>query len=119
MKPSGSRPRFWLSAVFSNNDQGAQYTSGEWFDRLKATGCRISMDGKGRWVDNVFVERLWRSVKYEDVCLHAYQDGREARERLNEYFAFYSRQRGHRSLDHRTPDEVYFRTRVAEFAAAA
>jgi putative transposase len=110
--------RYGAPEIF-NSDQGAQFTSGDWLDRLKATGCRISMDGKGRWVDNVFVERLWRSVKYEDVYLHAYRDGREARERLTEYFAFYNRQRGHQSLDYRTPDELYFGARDDEFAAAA
>jgi len=110
--------RYGAPEIF-NSDQGARFTSGDWLDRLKATGCRISMDGKGRWVDNVFVERLWRSVKYEDVYLHAYRDGREARERLTEYFAFYNRQRGHQSLDYRTPDEVYFGARADEFAAAA
>src|SRR6185437_15310940 len=73
--------RYGTPEIF-NSDQGAQFTSEDWLDRLKATGCRISMDGKGRWIDNVFVERLWRSVKYEDVYLHAYRDGREARERL-------------------------------------
>lgn len=110
--------RYGAPEIF-NSDQGAQFTSGDWLDRLKATGCRISMDGKGRWVDNVFVERLWRSVKYEDVYLHAYRDGREARERLTEYFAFYNRQRDHQSLDYRTPDEVYFRARAPEFTAVA
>src|SRR5882757_21284 len=69
---------------------------------------RISMDGKGRWVDNVFVERLWRSVKYENVYLHAYRDGREARAHLSAYFDFYNRRRLHQSLDYRTPDEIYF-----------
>src|ERR1700676_2347848 len=65
-----------------NTDQGSQFTSKAWTDVLDAAGVRISMDGKGRWIDNVFIERLWRSVKYEDVYLHAYCDGREARQRL-------------------------------------
>lgn len=74
--------RFWPPEIF-NTDQGAQLTSEAW---LKGADIRISMDGKGRWVDNVFVERLWRSVKYENVYLHAYRDGREAREQLSAYF---------------------------------
>jgi len=110
--------KFGVPEIF-NSDQGSQFTSEDWLERLKATGCRISMDGKGRWVDNVFVERLWRSVKYEDVYLHAYRDGCEARQRLTEYFDFYNRRRGHQSLDYRTPDEVYFAGRNALLAAAA
>lgn len=110
--------KFGVPEIF-NSDQGAQFTSEDWLGRLKATGCRISMDGKGRWVDNVFVERLWRSVKYEDVYLYAYRDGREARERLTEYFTFYNGRRGHQSLDYRTPDEVYFGARASELATAA
>lgn len=76
-------------------------------------------DGKGRWVDNVFIERLWRSVKYEEVYLRAYRDGREARERLATYFETYNRRRLHQSLDYHTPDEVYFGARAEELAAAA
>jgi len=110
--------RFGCPEIF-NTDQGSQFTSDAWLDRLKATGCRISMDGKGRWVDNVFVERLWRSVKYEEVYQHAYRDGREARERLTAYFGFYNRSRLHQSLDYRTPDEIYFGGPADQFAAAA
>jgi len=110
--------RYGAPEIF-NSDQGSQFTSQDWLDRLKATGCRISMDGKGRWIDNVFIERLWRSVKYEDTYLFAYRDGCEARQRLTEYFAFYNRQRGHQSLDYRTPDEVYFGARANELATAA
>ena len=102
-----------------NTDQGARFTSDAWIDVLKGAGVRISMDGKGRWVDNVFVERLWRSVKYENVYLHAYRDGREARAQLSAYFDFYNRRRLHQSLDYRTPDEMYFGTRSSELAAAA
>ncbi len=110
--------RYGAPEIF-NSDQGAQFTSGDWLDRLNATGCRINMDGKGRRVENVFVERLWRWVKYEGVYLHAYRDGREARERLAEYFDFQNRQRGHQSLDYRTPDELYCGARADKFAAAA
>jgi putative transposase len=102
-----------------NTDQGSQFTSKAWTDVLNGAGVRISMDGKGRWIDNVFIERLWRSVKYEEVYLHAYRDGREARQRLTVYFDFYNRQRGHQSHDYRTPDEVYFCMRATEISAAA
>ncbi|MGH7015410.1 MAG: IS3 family transposase [Stellaceae bacterium] len=110
--------RYGVPEIF-NSDQGSQFTSEDWLERLKATGCRISMDGKGRWVDNVFVERLWRSVKYEEVYLYGYRDGREARQRLTEYFDFYNRRRGHQSHDYRTPDEVYFAGRGESLAVAA
>ena len=110
--------RYGVPEIF-NSDQGSQFTSEDWLDQLKAAGCRISMDGKGRWIDNVFIERLWRSVKYENVYLYAYRDGREARQRLTEYFAFYNGLRGHQSLDYRTPDEVYFGARTDQLATAA
>jgi putative transposase len=110
--------RYGAPEIF-NSDQGSQFTSEDWLERLKGTGCRISMDGKGRWIDNVFIERLWRSVKYEDTYLYAYRNGHEARQRLTEYFDFYNRRRGHQSLDYRTPDEVYFGMRANEFAAVA
>jgi putative transposase len=70
-------------------------------------GITISMDGRGRWADNVFVERLWRSVKYEEVYLHAYENGQQARAGLDAYFRFYNSVRRHQSLQKRTPDEVY------------
>jgi|SRR5579872_4944473 len=91
-----------------NTDQGSQFTSGEWTDTLKAAGVQISMDGKGRWIDNVFIERLWRSVKYENVYLHAYENGTQLRRGLAEYFAFYNDARTHQALDYQTPDEVYY-----------
>jgi putative transposase len=94
-----------------NTDQGAQFTSEAWLEPLRELGVRISMDGKGRWMDNVFIERLWRTVKYENVYLHAYRDGRETRDGLDAYFQFYNSSRPHQSLDYRTPDEVYFATR--------
>jgi putative transposase len=110
--------RYGAPEIF-NTDQGSQFTSEDWIEVLKAAGCRISMDGKGRWVDNVFIERLWRSVKYEEVYLHGYRDGREARERLTAYFEFYNRRRGHQALDYQTPDEVYFAGRAIEVKASA
>ena len=91
-----------------NTDQGSQFTADEWTTVLKTAGVAISMDGKGRWIDNVFIERLWRSVKYEEVYLRAYANGTEARASLARYFSFYNRQRSHQSLDYRTPDEAYF-----------
>jgi putative transposase len=110
--------RFGAPEIF-NTDQGAQFTSEAWLNVLKAAGCQISMDGKGRWVDNVFIERLWRSVKYEDVYLRAYQGGQDARQRLRAYFDTYNRRRLHQALDYRTPDEVFYATTVPVLAAAA
>lgn len=91
-----------------NNDQGCQFTSTEFVAVLKGAGVRISWDGKGRALDNVFVERLWRAVKYEEVYLHDYQSGLEAWSRLDAYFRFYSHERPHQALDYRTPVSVYF-----------
>jgi len=90
-----------------NTDQGSQFTDEAFTKVLVARGVRVSMDGKGRWVDNVFVERLWRSVKYEDIYLHAYETVREVNIALASYFRFYNARRVHQSLDYRTPDEVY------------
>ena len=94
-----------------NTDQGSQFTG-----VLKRHDIRISMDGKGRWVDNVFVERLWRSVKYEDVYLKAYDSMAAAKASLGRYFAFYNTERRHQSLDRRTPDSVYYES-AAKMAA--
>lgn len=91
-----------------NTDQGSQFTSEEFTGVLKQHDIRISMDGKGRWVDNVFVERLWRSVKYEEVYLKAYDSIGAARASLGKYFTFYNRERRHQSLDRQTPDDVYY-----------
>ena len=85
-----------------------QFTSTAFTTVLKAHAVAISMDGKGRWVDNVFVERLWRSVKYEDVYLHAYETPAALRAGLTGYFQFYNGRRRHSSLGRRTPDVVYF-----------
>ncbi len=91
-----------------NTDQGSQFTSEEFTGVLKRHDIRISMDGKGRWIDNVFVERLWRSVKYEEVYLKAYDSIAAARVSLGRYFDFYNAERRHQSLDRRTPDNVYY-----------
>ena len=102
-----------------NTDQGSQFTSEDWTAPLKAAGVAISMDGKGRWIDNVFIERLWRSVKYEEVYLRGYAGGSEARQSLGKYFSFYNSRRLHENLDYATPDEVYFGGLAAVTAAAA
>ncbi len=99
--------KFGRPEIF-NTDQGSQFTCEEWLKPLKDAGVAISMDGKGRWVDNVFIERLWRSVKYEEIYLHAYANATEARSALTRYFSFYNERRSHQSLDYRTPDELYF-----------
>ena len=91
-----------------NTDQGSQFTSEAFTGRLKEEGIKISMDGKGRWADNVFVERLWRSLKYEHVYLHAYESVGEARRKIGCYFEFYNSRRPHSSLGAKTPDQVYF-----------
>jgi putative transposase len=91
-----------------NTDQGSQFTSREFVDLIQGHGIRMSMDGKGRWVDNVFVERLWKSVKYEEVYLHAYDSVSQARQGLQRYFKFYNERRPHSALDGKTPDAVYF-----------
>jgi putative transposase len=90
-----------------NSDQGVQFTSAEFTSRLLGSGVQISMDGKGRALDNVFVERLWRTVKYEDIYLKDYTMPREAEEGLQLYFRFYNEERLHTSLGNRTPASVY------------
>jgi putative transposase len=100
-----------------NTDQGSQFTSAEFTGVLKSHEIRISMDGKGRWLDNVFVERLWRSVKYEHVYLHAYENVSEAKQQLASYFDFYNTRRPHSSLGGLTPDMAYFAKPPMEQAA--
>jgi putative transposase len=102
-----------------NTDQGSQFTSEDWITPLKSAGVAISMDGKGRWIDNVFIERLWRSVKYEEVYLRAYANGTEACASLKIYFRFYNERRLHENLNYATPDEVYYANLVASMPAAA
>jgi putative transposase len=91
-----------------NTDQGSQFTSVDFIKLLKDAEINISMDGKGAWRDNVFVERLWRSIKYEEVYLHAYKTVSDARLGIGRYLAFYNSRRPHSSLDRKTPDQVYF-----------
>ena len=90
-----------------NTDQGSQFTSEAFTGLLDHQRIRISMDGKGRYTDNIFVERLWRTVKYEEVYLKAYSNGREAESELDAYFHFYNTQRPHQALGYRTPAEVF------------
>jgi putative transposase len=96
-----------------NTDQGAQFTALAWTSRLEAAGVRVSMDGKGRCLDNVFVERLWRSLKYEEVYPNCYETVPALRAGLVRYFAFYNEERRHQALGYRTPGEVYRQSRQA------
>ena len=93
-----------------NTDQGSQFTSEGFTSLLRSRGVAISMDGRGRWMDNIFIERLWRSVKYEAVYLKAYESIPEARRELAAYFDFYNERRRHQGLEGRTPDDVYWST---------
>ena len=101
--------KYGAPEIFSTG-QGSQFTSEEFTGVLKREEIQISMDGKGRWLDNVFVERLWRSVKYEEVYLKAYDSVGYARQSLDTYFKFYNEKRRHQSLDRQTPDSVYYQT---------
>ena len=101
-----------------NTDQGSQFTCEGFTSVLAAHGVAISMDGRGRWLDNVFIERLWRSVKHEEVYLKAYENLVEARRELGAYFHFYNHRRRHQGLNDRTPDEVYSSTLRPQQAAA-
>ncbi len=101
------KPLIW------NSDQGSHFTSPQYTQRLLAAEVQISMDGKGRALDNIFTERLWRSVKYEEVYLHDYQTPKQARTQLTTYFDFYNYRRPHQSLGDLTPAEVYFANTVA------
>ncbi len=99
--------RYGKPEIF-NTDQGSQFTGADFTGLLLENAIAISMDGRGAWRDNVFVERLWRSVKYEEVYLRAYDSVGEARMSIGRYLAFYNRKRPHSSLDARTPDQAYF-----------
>ncbi len=93
-----------------NTDQGSQFTSEEFVSTVLEAGAKLSMDGKGAWRDNIFIERFWRTIKYEEVYLRAYENMRDARRHLMTYLAFYNGRRPHSSLADRTPDAVYFGT---------
>src|SRR5436305_2110718 len=96
-----------------NTDQGVQFTAQAWTSRLVAAGVAVSMDGKGRCLDNVFVERLWRSLKYEDIYIKCYETVPELRAGLLVYFGFYNTERPHQSLDNQAPAEVYRQSKLA------
>jgi len=108
--------RFGCPEIF-NSDQGCQFTSEAFTTKLKEYGISISMDGRGRWLDNVFIERLWKSVKYEEVYLKAYDSITVARKELKEYFAFYNQRRRHQGLNQKSPDAVYWNTLPQKVAA--
>jgi putative transposase len=97
-------PEIW------NSDQGSHFTSPQYLNRLLAAEVKISMDGKGRALDNIFTERLWRTIKYEEVYLNEYASPREARQGIGQYLTFYNQERPHQSLAYRTPAEVYYPT---------
>lgn len=90
-----------------NSDQGCQFTSTAWIERVTQDGIAISMDGKGRWADNVYIERLWRTIKYESVFLHSFDTVDQARTTLNNYIEFYNHTRFHQALNYHTPDKIY------------
>ena len=100
--------RYGRPEIF-NTDQGSQFTSLAFTDALKAAGVRISMDGRGRWMDNVFIERLWRSLKYECIYLHAFETGSEARVGIGRWIGYYNADRPHSALGGLTPEEAYAR----------
>jgi len=104
---SQAKPEIW------NSDQGSHFTSEQYTDLLKEAGVRISMDGKNRALDNIFTERFWRSLKYEEVYLHEYNSPKEARQYISTYIQFYNFSRRHESLDYLTPAEVYFQEEEA------
>jgi putative transposase len=98
---STAKPAIW------NSDQGSHFTSPQYTSLLTQAGVQISMDGRGRFVDNIFTERLWRTIKYEEVYLHEYSTPKEARQSLSHYIHFYNQQRPHQALDYQTPAALY------------
>jgi len=98
--------KYGCPSIF-NTDQGSEFTSADWIDELKANNIDISMDGKGRWMGNVFIERLWRSLKYECVYLNAFDNMKDAKEKLNVWIEYYNHERPHSSLNDQTPNEFY------------
>ena len=100
-----------------NTDQGSQFTGSAWITTLTEAGVRISMDGRGRFLDNIFIERLWRSLKQEAVYLEEIRDGFHARRVIGNWMNFYNTERPHSSLEHRTPREAYWHGRDQKLAA--
>ena len=109
--------RFGRPEIF-NTDQGSQFTSPRFTGVLQAAGVGISMDGRGRWMDNVFIERLWRSLKYECIYLHAFETGSELRAGLRWWISYYNTRRPHSMLAGRTPEEAYRATGTEKLAAS-
>jgi len=101
-----------------NSDQGSQFTSDEFTGVLKSKEIKISMEGEGRWVDNVFIERLWRSLKYEEVYLNAYDTTKEARKGIGEWIRFYNHERTHQALGRKTQEQVYLNSKPTKKLAA-
>jgi putative transposase len=108
--------RFGCPEIF-NTDQGSQFTSPRFTVVLEKSGARISMDGRGRWMDNVFIERLWRSLKYECIYLNAFETGSELRAGLTWWIGYYNARRPHSTLDGRTPDDTYWASGIEKLAA--
>lgn len=107
IRTTGRKPEIF------NTDQGSQFTSDDWIESLKSHGIEISMDGKGRWMDNVFIERLWRSLKYEKIRLYSYDTVKELRGYVSEWMKFYNHKRNHQALDNQTPWSLYDQTAKA------
>jgi putative transposase len=108
----------YSSPEIFNTDQGSQFTAQAFTESLRSRSIAISMDGKGRWMDNVFIERLWKSVKYEDIYLKAYGSMTQLKKGLGDYFAFYNERRWHQNFDRKTPAMIYFSTLPQKQAAA-
>lgn len=120
MSPPSRRP--WRASAgpeIFNTDQGSQFTGAAFTGTLAAHGIRISMDGRGRWMDNVFIERLWRSLKYEDIYLKGYADGREAKAGIAAWIAFYNSRRPHQALGNHTPMAVWRTAALGDSDASA
>ena len=98
---------FYACPEILNTDQGSQFTSRDWIECVEGSGILVSMDGKGRWVDNIIIERFWRTLKHEHVLLHSFEDLRQARRSIGEFMTLYNHKRLHQSLGYRTPAEVY------------
>ena len=90
-----------------NSDQGSQFTSHLFTERLKSSGVKVSMDGRGRYLDNIFIERLWRSLKYELIYINYFEDGKQLQQSVQEWFKWYNNERYHQALDYQIPEQVY------------
>lgn len=109
--------KYGIPAIF-NSDQGSQFTSEIFTDVLKSHKIQISMDGKGRALDNIYIERLWRTLKYEEIYLNSYESMKELKEAVKKYFRFYNSERFHQSLNYSTPDEIYNSAFIVDKIAA-